>query len=309
MDFKSDDREIKDESATSDASVFGEEESQDWNYFYEITVPEPDELVMVRVNSIDDMGVLCSLLEYNDLEGFLPLSEISRKRMRSVLRHVRVGQKQVLQVLRVDTERGYVDLSKKYIAGDEKELGSTKYEKGKHVHSITKRLAELTHQNQKDIFAKLTFPLYSSPDWKHPFEAFKALAAEDADIFTSLPKDGEEMSEEERVTLKKIVTQRMAVQPMKLGLQVEVTCYAEGGIDDIKKALRAGLASAPVTEEVSVQLLTSPTYLVWLSTIDEVRGSEALSTVGSAIKTSIEESGGTYMVVKEASAIGKDLEI
>ena len=41
---------------------------------------------MVRVNSIDDMGVMCSLLEYNDLEGFLPLSEISRKRMRSVLR-------------------------------------------------------------------------------------------------------------------------------------------------------------------------------------------------------------------------------
>lgn len=47
---------------------------------------QKDELVTVRVNSIDDMGVLCSLLEYDDLEGFLPLSEISRKRMRSVLR-------------------------------------------------------------------------------------------------------------------------------------------------------------------------------------------------------------------------------
>lgn len=41
---------------------------------------------MVVVNSIDDVGVLCSLLEYNNLEGFLPLSEISRKRMRSVMR-------------------------------------------------------------------------------------------------------------------------------------------------------------------------------------------------------------------------------
>lgn len=56
------------------------------DYFYEHKVPEVDELVMARVNSIDEMGVLCQLLEYNNLEGFLPLSELSRKRMRSVLR-------------------------------------------------------------------------------------------------------------------------------------------------------------------------------------------------------------------------------
>jgi len=91
-------------------------------FFYERKVPDTDELVMVRVNSIDDVGVSCHLLEYNNLEGFLPLSEISRKRMRSVLRHVRTGQKQVLQVLRVDPERGFVDLSKKYITDVERKL-------------------------------------------------------------------------------------------------------------------------------------------------------------------------------------------
>jgi len=74
---------------------------------------------------------------------FLPLSEISRKRIRSVLRHVRVGQKQVLQVLRVDTERGFTDLSKKYITPVERDQGTEKYIKGKNVHSIAKHIATL----------------------------------------------------------------------------------------------------------------------------------------------------------------------
>jgi len=266
-------------------------------------VPEPDELVMVRVNSIDDMGVMCSLLEYNDLEGFLPLSEISRKRMRSVLRHVRVGQKQVLQVLRVDTERGYVDLSKKYVGAVEKEAGSNKFEKGKHVHSIAKRLAEITHQPTKATFDKLIFPLYNQT--RHPYEAFKSLVSEDEDIFHGIVED---VTEETRGQLKKIVHQRMAVQPVKLGSQIEVTCYSFAGIEDIKRALHAGL-DASDGQEVKIQLISSPLYLVWIQTVDEEKGKKLLEQVINAVKEDITSSGGNLTIVKEPQAIGKDFDV
>jgi len=267
-------------------------------FYYERKVPDTDELVMVRVHSIDDVGVLCHLLEYNNLEGFLPLSEISRKRMRSVLRHVRTGQKQVLQVLRVDPERGFVDLSKKYITDVEREAGSDKYNKGKTVHSITSYVAEITHKEVDDIYKKYVWPLYEQEIYTHPFEAFKALAAENTPIW----KDIEDTDPEIVDAFGKVVKQRLATQPVKIGAQIEVTCYSEAGIDDIKHALKAGQSSA---KDVKIQLISSPLYLLFTTTIDETKGEQLIDHVIEVIQKEISSRSGNCKVVKKASVIGK----
>jgi len=264
-------------------------------YYYERKVPETDELVMVRVNSIDDMGVLCSLLEYNNLEGFLPLSEISRKRMRSVLRHVRVGQQQVLQVLRVDTERGYTDLSKKYITEVERDAGTEKYNKGKTVHNITKRVAETTHKDIEDVYRTYVWPLYQSHT--HPFDAFKLLAGlregEEDDIWKDLSNTVPEIKN----SFVSLIRHQMAVQPVKIGAQIEVVCYSEGGIDDIKRALKAGLElNYDSLTSVKIQLISSPLYLVWTTTLEEDKGNEALYEVIEEIKSKVTEFGGLKVI-------------
>jgi len=274
-------------------------------YFYERKVPEPEELVMVRVNSIDDMGVLCSLLEYNNLEGFLPLSEISRKRMRSVLRHVRVGQQQVLQVLRVDTERGYTDLSKKYITETERGMGTDKYNKGKTVHSITKRVSETQHKDLEEIYKIYVWPLYNQSHG-HPYDAFKNLAGmkegEEDDIWKDLP----DIDPEVKQSFVSLIKHQMAVQPVKVGAQIEVMCYSEGGIDDIKRALRTGLdLNNGSLTAVKIQLISSPLYLVWTTTLDEEKGNKSLLEVIDVIKTSIAEVGGVLKIVQEPGVIGK----
>uniref|UniRef100_A0A6B2LD48 S1 motif domain-containing protein n=1 Tax=Arcella intermedia TaxID=1963864 RepID=A0A6B2LD48_9EUKA len=266
---------------------------------------------MVRVNSIDDMGVLCSLLEYNNLEGFLPLSEISRKRMRSVLRHVRVGQQQVLQVLRVDTERGYTDLSKKYIAEAERELGTEKYNKGKTVHNITKRVSETTHKDLEDIYRVYVWPLYANAAsgnsaYKHPYDAFKAVAAckegEEEDIWEGFV----DVQPEVRKAFLGLIKHQMAVQPVKVGAQIELMCYSEGGIDDIKRALKAGLdLNNGQLTAVKIQLISSPLYLVWTTTLEEDKGYKCLNEVIDVIKQAITDFGGVLTVAKEPSVIGK----
>jgi len=273
-------------------------------YYYERKVPEPDELVMVRVNSIDDMGVLCSLLEYNNLEGFLPLSEISRKRMRSVLRHVRVGQQQVLQVLRVDTERGYTDLSKKYITEVERDAGTEKFNKGKTVHSITKRVAETLHKHLEDIYKTYVWTLYQTHG--HPYDAFKNLAGmkegEEDDIWKDLP----DVEHEIKQSFISLIKHQMAVQPVKVGTQIEVMCYSEGGIDDIKRSLKSGLElNNGSFNSVKIQLISSPLYLVWTTTLEEEKGNKALLEVVDVIRQSIAEVGGVLKVVKDPSVIGK----
>ena len=50
--------------------------------FYEQKYPEVDDVVMVNVSSIADMGAYVHLLEYNNIESMILLSEVSRGRIR-----------------------------------------------------------------------------------------------------------------------------------------------------------------------------------------------------------------------------------
>lgn len=67
---------------------------------------------MVNVRSIAEMGAYVSLLEYNNIEGMILLSELSRRRIRSINKLIRIGRNECVVVIRVDKEKGYIDLSK-----------------------------------------------------------------------------------------------------------------------------------------------------------------------------------------------------
>lgn len=70
---------------------------------------------MVQVKSIAEMGAYVSLLEYGGIEGMILLSELSRRRIRSVQKLIKVGRQEPVMVLRVDKEKGYIDLSKRRV--------------------------------------------------------------------------------------------------------------------------------------------------------------------------------------------------
>jgi translation initiation factor 2 subunit 1 len=104
--------------------------------FYQQAYPEVEECVVVQVERVDDVSAAVRLLEYNDIEGMILLSELSRRRIRSITKHIRVGNVEVLRVTRVDEEKGYVDLSKKRVNAAEAAEKNEYYQKSKSVHSL-----------------------------------------------------------------------------------------------------------------------------------------------------------------------------
>lgn len=100
---------------------------------YENRFPEVDECVMVQVTAIEEVGAYVVLLEYGHIEGMIMLSELSRRRIRSVSKIVRVGRQEVCMVLRVDKEKGYIDLSKRRVSEDDIVACDERYNKSKTV--------------------------------------------------------------------------------------------------------------------------------------------------------------------------------
>jgi len=82
--------------------------------FYNERYPEIEDVVMVNVLSIAEMGAYVHLLEYNNIEGMILLSELSRRRIRSINKLIRVGKTEPVVVIRVDGYEGNEKLEELY---------------------------------------------------------------------------------------------------------------------------------------------------------------------------------------------------
>jgi len=128
--------------------------------FYEQKYPEIDDVVMVNVRSIADMGVYVHLLEYNNIEGMILLSEhkIKRDRQRTINKLFKVGRTEPVVVIRVDKDKGYIDVSKKKVSKEDIIRCTEKYNKAEAVNSIIRHVAEIlgikTNEELEDLYRK-----------------------------------------------------------------------------------------------------------------------------------------------------------
>ncbi|XP_039040756.1 eukaryotic translation initiation factor 2 subunit alpha homolog [Hibiscus syriacus] len=98
--------------------------------------------VMIQVNNIADMGAYVLLLEYNNIEGMILFSELSCRRILSVSSLIKFGRIELVMVLHVDKEKGYIDLSKRRISEEDIQACEEGYNKSKLVHSIMRHVVE-----------------------------------------------------------------------------------------------------------------------------------------------------------------------
>jgi len=101
---------------------------------YENIYPEKDELVYAKVVEIKDNNAYASLCEYDNIHGMIYNKEITDKKCKSIRQFISIGKNEVLTVLNVDSNKGFIDLSKKRVGPDEikeckKNMGNQKQSK------------------------------------------------------------------------------------------------------------------------------------------------------------------------------------
>lgn len=89
----------------------------------------------------------------------------------SLILVVQVGRQEPVMVLRVDKEKGYIDLSKRRVSPEDIAACEDRFNKSKMVHSIMRHVADLTGQPVEKLYQNIGWPLYKL--YGHAFEAFK----------------------------------------------------------------------------------------------------------------------------------------
>lgn len=270
--------------------------------FYKQKYPEIDDVVMVNVRSIAEMGAYVHLLEYKNIEGMILLSELSRRRIRSINKLVRVGRNECVVVIRVDKDKGYIDLSKRRVSVEEVKKCEEKFTRGKTVASILRHVGEILEYDSDDqleeLFEKTAW--YFDEKNKHiggAYEAFKRAVAEPSIL------DVCGLDEKTQEVLISNINRRMMPQAVKVRSDIEVSCYSYEGIDAVKTALKKGLELSTEDLPVSINLIAPPLYVVTTTTLDREGALESVSKVIAAVKESIEKSNGNFVVKMEPKVV------
>eukprot|EP00698_Gefionella_okellyi_P005701 TRINITY_DN15167_c0_g1_i1.p1 TRINITY_DN15167_c0_g1~~TRINITY_DN15167_c0_g1_i1.p1 ORF type:complete len:329 (+),score=83.56 TRINITY_DN15167_c0_g1_i1:43-1029(+) len=259
---------------------------------YEAPFPEVDDLVTVRVKSIAEMGAYVSLLEYGGREGMILLSELSRRRIRSINKLIRVGRQEVVMVLRVDKEKGYIDLSKRRVSPEDIQRAEDRFNKSKAVHSILRHVAENTHQQLEDLYTMFGWPL--SKQYGHAYDAFM-LAIHDPDTITQKLNDLNVPVEIQRELMVN-VKRRLTPQPVKIRADIEATCFTYDGVDALRGALAAGEAAGTEACPVKITLVAPPLYVATVMSLDRELGVQTLQGAIEAVEKAIRQVGGDLTV-------------
>ena len=195
---------------------------------YPHTLPRVGDVVMVKFAKIEGSQAYCNLLEYDEIEGVLNGTEISKKKVYNIKKHVKIGKTDCLHVLSVDLQKGYIDLSKKNVKPDEITECKTRYLAAKRTIGVLKKwsetldkdLTEIAFERYCDDEVDVYIDLHTSSDW---------ISTIGADVETS----AKILNDYEKL---------YAVKPKKYELSFEMSSFEKDGAQIISSAIKQGVS-------------------------------------------------------------------
>ncbi|KAL9939417.1 hypothetical protein V8E36_001234 [Tilletia maclaganii] len=298
--------------------------------YFEKTLPDQEEIVMCQVLQIAEMGAYVKLLEYDGAEGMILLSELSRRRIRSIQKLIRVGRNEVVVVLRVDKEKGYIDLSKRRVTPEDVVKCEERFNKSKAVHSILSHVAGKLELDLEDLYRQYSWPL--DKKYGHAYDAYKIAITEPERIFGELraaaeagyaTEDGAEgetassssaggaaakgkpLDENVLKEVQANIARRLTPQPVKIRADVEVTCFRYDGIDAIRAALETAESLSTEAIPIKVKLVAPPLYVVLTQTTDKNGGLALLEQAIEKVGEKIRGAGGDLNIKMKPKAVSE----
>lgn len=264
--------------------------------FYANEYPDVEDTVMVKVQKIEEMGAYVVLTEYDNKEGMILLSELSRRRIRSVNKLIRVGRSECVIAIRVDKDKGYIDLSKRRVYPKDLIQCEDRFARAKAINSILRHVAEQLGYTKKEQLEEL----YDKTAWYFDHKMKKKAGA--YDIFVKALTDStvfDECEIDQRVRDKLLdeIRKKLTPRALKIRSDIEVSCFSYDGIEAVKKALLAGKQFSTEDMPIKVHLIAAPLFVVTAQTMNREEGIEAVEKALDAIRTTIESHQGTFKTV------------
>ena len=253
--------------------------------------PEIGDLVIATIETVTDYGAYAKLDEYGK-RGLLHVSEISSSWIRNIRDFVREGQKMVLKVLRVDVEKGHIDLSLRRVTKRERIEKIKFWKKDRKAEALLKAVTEKVGLTAQEVYEKAVVPI----EQKYAlYDGFEKAAIEGPEALTKIG-----VPEDIAKAFVEVAKERIHVKLVKVRGTLEIRCLKPNGVKVIKDAfLNAQAAEKPEDSDVRFYVIAAPKYSVEVSAPDWKRAEEVLQKVAESVVTNVTKAGGTGSFKRE----------
>ena len=248
-------------------------------YFHKDDFPEENELVLCTVTSVQYNSVFCNLDHYGK-GGMIHISEVAPGRIRNIRDYVVESKKVVCKVLRINEERGHIDLSLRRVNDNQRRQFNMLIKQEQKAEKIIENLATELKQDPKKVYDAIAKAVMQSYEYLHM--AFQEHVDGEAKL------DDLEIPKEYLKPLIDRVVDKIKPKSVTIGGTLTLKTYAPKGIDIVKQALEN--AEKIAKDNITIRYLGSGNYKVEV-TAEEYQEAEtilkqALDTATATIENS-----------------------
>ena len=247
--------------------------------------PESGELVVGRVDEIEDFGVFVDLLEYEDKRGLCHVSEVASGWIKNVRDHVSPDQRVVAKVLDVDQDAQQIDLSLKDV----------------NDHQRKETIQDWKNEQKADNWMEIAFGDLSDDEFGRIANTLVAAFGSLYEGFEQAAIHGHEVLEDVDLTDQQVdalvVTARenVSVPYVTVTGYVDLECPGSAGVDVVREALQAAEGNGGVPEEVElgVTYVGAPEYRIEVQAPDYKVAESQLEASADRAGAVVTDHGGT----------------
>ncbi len=247
--------------------------------------PELGDLAICTVERITDYGAYVKLDEY-EKEGLLHISEVSSTWVRNIRDFVREGQKTVLKVLRVDPEKGHVDLSLRRVTKRDRKEKILSWKKERKAESLLRNASEKLNVPLKEVYEKAG--ILMEKEFGEIYEGLERTSRDGAEVLIKLgvPKSM-------AATVEEIAKEKIRLPLVKIKGTLELQCTKPNGAILIRNALlSAQKIKKSQGAKVRIYVVAPPRYRVEVLAEDYRQAEKFLNKAAETAVKNITEVGG-----------------
>ncbi len=241
-------------------------------YYKRQGLPEENEIVLCKVTKIFPNSVFADLVEYND-SGMIHISEISPGRIRNIRNYVSVGRQIVCKVLRINREKGHIDLSLRRVNSTTRREKLDQIKQEIKAEQVIKNLAKKLNKKPEALYKIVTKSVFK--EYSHLHLAFRDLAKGEVD-FVKLGLDKSLAEELATAAKEKFKEPKILFQG-----EISLRTYATEGLEKVKSTLKEVEA---ISEKLKVVYLGAGRYKFTLEERDYKKAEDQLKEIQSVLE-------------------------
>lgn len=248
--------------------------------------PEEGELVLVTITSVQHHTVFTTLDEYNNRTGVIHISEIAPGRIRNIRDYVIEGKRVVCKVLRINMERGHIDLSLRRVNEATRRMKNDQLKKEQLAEKIIEFVANDLKKPVPDVYRPLAKKILEK--YPYVYSCFEDVVNANLDLSTL----GIDKVLADKLT--EAVKQRIKPPQVIIDGVFTLTSYAPDGVERIKEALKPAQQKG-----VTLKYLGGGKYKASFVAEDFKKAEDLLKRVTEDVIHALKKSGGEASFVRE----------